>query len=204
MTTSPPPALRLENRHTGEVLELRRQPLDGQVILEIRGTLPPHREGPPVHIHHDEDEEGVVITGRLSAELDGQRLEAGPGDTVWLPRGVPHRWWNEGDEPLSFVGRARPVVDLDRFLQAVFEVVNAGPPGRPPLFYLAHAGLRHRRTQRVVGMPPLVQLILFRTVVALGTVLGRYRGTDWPGCPARCTGAAAPPADAASVEKTRT
>lgn len=25
-------------------------------------------------------------------------------------------------------------------------------------------------------------------VVFVGTILGRYRGTDWPGCPVRCTG----------------
>jgi hypothetical protein len=81
---------------------------------------------------------------------------------------------------------------LDRYLQAVFEVMNAGAPGRPPLFYLAHAALRHRRTQAVLVMPPAVQAILFPIVVALGTVLGRYRGTGWPGCPARCTGAPGP------------
>jgi hypothetical protein len=39
------------------------------------------------------------------------------------------------------------VVDLDRYLQAVFEVMNAGPEGRPSLFYIAHAALRHRDTQ---------------------------------------------------------
>jgi hypothetical protein len=38
-----------------------------------------------------------------------------------------------------------------------------------------------------MGRP--VQAVLFRTVVVLGTLLGRYRGTDWPGCPARCPGA---------------
>jgi hypothetical protein len=68
-------------------------------------------------------------------------------------------------------------------------VVNAGEPGRPPLFYLAHLSLRHRRTQAVVLLPAPVQAVLFRVLVALGTLLGRYRGTDWPGCPARCTGA---------------
>ena len=106
-----------------------------------------------------------------------------------LPRGIPHRWWNEGDAPLVFVGRARPVVDLDRYLQAVFEVMNASPPNRPSLFYLAHLSLRHRRTQAVLLMPRVVQAVLFPLAVALGTLLGRYRGTDWPGCPARCTGA---------------
>jgi len=194
MTTSAPISrvLRLENRHTGEVLELRREKRNGEVVLGLRGTLPPHREGPPMHIHHREDEEGVITAGTLSAEADGQGLTAGAGQTVRLPRGVPHRWWNQGDQPLAFEGCTRPAVDLDRYLQAVFEVMNAGAPNRPPLFYLAHLALRHRRTQTVLVMPLAIQAILFRVVVALGTVLGRYRGTDWPGCPARCTGAPEP------------
>ena len=185
------PCLRLVNRHTGESLELRRFHRDGEEILEIRGTLPPRSEGPPLHIHHLEDEEGRVLAGTLSAVLGARRIDAGPGQEIRLPRGVPHRWWNEGDHPLSFVGLARPVVDLDRYLQAVFEVMNAGEPNRPPLFYLAHAALRHRRTQTVLAMPQPVQAVVFRAAVALGTVLGKYRGTDWPGCPDRCTGAPA-------------
>ncbi|HEX5003974.1 MAG TPA: hypothetical protein VFV65_01595, partial [Gemmatimonadales bacterium] len=68
-------------------------------------------------------------------------------------------------------------------------VMNAGPEGRPPLFYLAHAALRHRRTQAVLIMPAPVQAAFFRALVALGTLLGKYRGDDWPGCPARCVGA---------------
>ena len=74
MTTSTrfPPALRLENRHTGEVLE---------------------------------DEEGLITAGTLSAEVAGQRLTAGSGHTVRLPHGVPHRWWNAGDQPLGCPAR---------------------------------------------------------------------------------------------------
>lgn len=186
--------LRLENRHTGEVLEIRRQTRDGDVFLELRGTLPPHSEGPPMHIHHFEDEEGLVTAGTLSADVGGQRVDVGTGQTVRLPRSVAHRWWNEGDQPLAFEGRTHPVVDLDRYLQAMFEALNAGTPNRPSLFYLAHAALRHRRTQSVLVMPRPIQAVVFRVVVAVGTLLGRYRGTDWPGCPARCTGV--PEADA--------
>ena len=142
-----------------------------------------------MHIHHLEDEEGVVTAGRLSVMLDGKRIDAGPGDSLQLPRGLPHRWWNQGDAPLAFEGFIYPPVDLDRYLQAIFEIVNAGPQNRPPLFYLAHVALRHRRTQTILVMPPKLQAILFRTIVMLGTIMGRYRGTDWPGCPARCNGA---------------
>jgi hypothetical protein len=57
------------------------------------------------------------------------------------------------------------------------------------MFYLAHVALRHRRTQSVLIMPQFLQTVLFRVVVAIGTLAGRYRGTEWPGAPARCTGA---------------
>jgi hypothetical protein len=183
------PTLRLENRHTGEVLEMWREKHSGETWLQLRGTLPPRRQGPPLHIHHIEDEEGVVTAGTLSAEVNGQQLTFGRGEQVQLPHGLPHRWWNDGTEILGFDGRVRPVVDLDQYLQAIFEVVNAGPPNRPSLVYLAHIALRHRRTQTILVVPPAVQGVLFRIIVAIGTLLGWYRGTEWPGCPARCTGA---------------
>ena len=173
----------LENRHTGERLSLRRLRRGGEVWLELKGSLPPHREGPPLHIHFAEDEEGRVRSGTLSAVIDGRKITAGSGESASFPHGSAHRWWNEGSERLDFEGYVRPVVDLDRYLQAVFEVVNAGPEGRPPLFYLAHVALRHRRTQAVLVMPRPIQAVLFRVVVAVGRVLGRYRGDDWPGCP---------------------
>jgi mannose-6-phosphate isomerase-like protein (cupin superfamily) len=182
-------ALTLQNRHTGERLSLRRVKKGDEVWLELKGSLPPHREGPPMHIHFAEDEEGRITAGTVSLVVDGQRKAVRAGEFTAIPRGLPHRWWNEGDEPLQFEGYAKPLVDFDRYLQAVFEVMNAGPEGRPSLFYMAHAALRHRRTQAVLLMPQPIQWVLFRVVVAIGTLLGRYRGTEWPGCPTRCLGA---------------
>ena len=182
-------ALNLENRHTGERLALRRVERGGETWLELNGSLPPHSEGPPMHVHFGEDEEGRVTSGTLSVTIDGRRLTVGSGESTFIRRGVSHRWWNGGDDILTFEGYARPLVDLDRYLQAIFEIMNAGPAGRPPLFYLAHAAMRHRDTQAVLLMPRLIQAVLFRIIVAAGTLLGRYRGNDWPRCPARCVGA---------------
>ena len=92
MSQSPTP-LRLVNKHTGEVLELLRKCDRGQMILQLHGTLPPHQEGPPLHIHQFEDEDGSVTAGTLSAIIGDRTITAGPGESVTLPRGVPHRWW---------------------------------------------------------------------------------------------------------------
>ena len=70
------------------------------------------------------------------------------GGTAAFPEGVVHTWWNAGDDPVELSGHAIPAADLDRYLQAVFAVLNASASGRPSLFYIAHIALRHRRTQR--------------------------------------------------------
>ena len=102
----------IENRHTGERLAMRRVKRGDEVWLELKGSLPPHRQGPPLHIHVAEDEEGFVKSGTLSAVLNGRRITAGSGERVSFPRGSTHRWWNDGNEPLVFEGYARPVSGL--------------------------------------------------------------------------------------------
>lgn len=177
----------LVNRHTGERLALRRVTRNGELWLEMIGTTPAHQAGPPMHIHLTEFEEATVTRGTLSAIVDGTPLAVATGQSAVFPAGVPHRWWNGHDEPLEFGGYARPVADLDRYLQAMFEIVNAGAADRPPLFFVAHAAWRHRHTQRVAIGPAWVQALVLPAIVAVGTLLGKYRGSAWPGCPARCS-----------------
>ena len=176
--------LTLRNRHTGEQLDLRRVSRNGVTSLELKGMVPPRQDGPPLHVHFREHEEGTVLAGTLSTEVDGRVFRVEAGGTAPLPMGSAHRWWNDGDEVLVFEGIATPVVDLDVYLQAAFEVLNSGPASRPPLFYIAHLAWRHRKTQAVLFAPRWLQAVLVPVVVLVGTVLGRYRGTDWPGCPA--------------------
>jgi hypothetical protein len=45
------------------------------------------------------------------------------------------------------------------------------------------------RRRRRNGDTILLQSALLRVVVAIGTITGRYQGTEWPGAPSRCTGA---------------
>ena len=65
----------------------------------------------------------------------------------------------------------------------------SGPVRSRWRFNPAHVILRGRRTQTALFMPRLLQALVIRATVLLGTVLGRYRGTTWPGCPDGCTGA---------------
>lgn len=190
--------LKLENRHTGEVLLLRRvRDAADQIILTIDGSLPPRASGPPPHAHFDLREEGVVKAGSLGARIGNEKIVVPAGGTAVFPPGVVHTWWNAGDDLLELSGRVIPAGDLDRYLQAIFAVVNASPTGRPSVFYMAHVLWRHRHTQLIASPPRTVQQIVFPLILFIGRVLGKYRGSSWPGSPESCTGA--PGVDAASA-----
>ena len=182
--------LTVENHHTGEILRMRRvRGMDGHSVLILQGSLPPGTSGPPLHVHSDSRETILVKSGLLGVRMGREKFDVPPGKTAAIPAGVLHTWWNAGDEPLELSGRAVPASDTDRFIQAMFAVVNASSSGRPPIFYLAHVLWRHRRTQAVTLPPKAVQRMVFPLILLLGAALGKYRGTAWPGSPASCTGA---------------
>ena len=182
--------LTVENRRTGEILRMRRvRGIDGQTALILEGSLPPGTSGPPLHVHFDCRETILVKSGLLGVRVGREQFDVRPGKAAVVPAGVLHTWWNAGDEALETSGRTVPASDLDRFIQAMWAVLNASASGRPSIFYLAHVLWRHRRTQAVALPPRAVQRIVFPLILLLGTALGKYRGTAWPGSPASCTGA---------------
>ena len=90
-------------------------------ILDPRGTAP------PMHIHHNDDEAFYVLEGELTLFADGARIDAGPGDYVFVPRGTTHAY-------LVRSGWARVLVTFspagfeDVFVRAGVEVTGAEPP----------------------------------------------------------------------------
>jgi quercetin dioxygenase-like cupin family protein len=48
--------------------------------------------GVPPHVHTREDETFYILEGRFAALVGGRAIEAGPGDTIFAPRNVPHTW----------------------------------------------------------------------------------------------------------------
>lgn len=182
--------LRLENRHSGEIVKIRRvRDTNGQVTLIIETTLPPHKIGPPCHRHLKQREESVVKKGILGIYIGNKRFIVPAGGTVVIPLGIAHHWWNAGEDIVEWSGRAVPAVDLDRYLQAIFAIVNASESGKPSVFYLAHVLWRHRHTQTVVYPPRIIQWIIYPPILLIGYILGKYRGAHWPGSPESCTGA---------------
>jgi quercetin dioxygenase-like cupin family protein len=100
----------------GEVVHLRalgvRFMIDGETtggaFSLVEHPLPPRALGAPLHTHHNEDEYSYVLEGRFGVQLGDDVLDAGPGDLLFKPRGVPHAFWNAGDEPARLLELISP------------------------------------------------------------------------------------------------
>lgn len=69
----------------------------GQFGLVEMIVAPGH--GPPLHIHHAEDEALWVLEGRFTFQIGDEMIAAGPGAFVFQPRGTPHTFRLESATP---------------------------------------------------------------------------------------------------------
>jgi mannose-6-phosphate isomerase-like protein (cupin superfamily) len=59
----------------------------------------PAQFGPPLHIHHEEDELLQILEGDVRVACGDTDVVLGPGGFAYLPRGVPHTFWVQGSAP---------------------------------------------------------------------------------------------------------
>lgn len=83
-------------------------------------------QGVPMHLHRREEETFHVLEGRLGVESAGVRRVLGPGDSVCLPREVPHTWWTDGDQPVRTLLIVSPA-GMEHFFPELAPV-NGQPP----------------------------------------------------------------------------
>jgi len=126
----------------------------GGVLSVFRATIP---EGfsPPRHIHTREDEVFLVLEGDVCFEIDGRALLAGPGTSVFMPRGVPHTFRIQSTSA-RLLGVMTPGAfeQLFRNLSIPAEERGLPTPGTVPFDVPAVMAEQERLGTTVVG-PPL-------------------------------------------------
>jgi quercetin dioxygenase-like cupin family protein len=70
----------------------------------------------PIHVHARDDETVYVIEGELTAVIDGQPRRLTAGESIFLPRGIPHQLMNLSGNPGRYILIGTPAL-FDRFLE---------------------------------------------------------------------------------------
>src|SRR5579863_477964 len=74
----------------------------------IEAPIGPRTLAGPLHTHRHEDGCWYVVEGRFAAQVGDEVVSGGPGSLVLAPRGVPHTYWNPGDEPALYLEMCWP------------------------------------------------------------------------------------------------
>jgi quercetin dioxygenase-like cupin family protein len=89
----------------------------GNAVSVVHLTVP-RLSGPPLHRHSREDEWFYVLDGKITWEIDGQRLEGIAGASAFAPRGTAHTFQNFQDQPAHILVMVTPA-GLDQFFEDV-------------------------------------------------------------------------------------
>ena len=119
----------------------------------VEQTIPPRKLAAPMHVHEREDEYSFVLAGCMGVQIGEEIVEAGPGELVLKPRGVPHTFWNAGDEEVRVLEIISPAGFEQYFADLAPELAR---PGEPDLAALQEIRARYGLTVDMASVEPLV------------------------------------------------
>ena len=127
---------------------------DGRFSL-VEHPIGPRALAAPMHVHEREDEYTFVLEGRVGVRIGDEERVAGPGEFVLKPRGIPHAFWNAGDEP----ARVLELISPAGFEEYFAEIEALLPPNadEPRFAELAAVQARYGLTMDLDSIPVLVE-----------------------------------------------
>jgi quercetin dioxygenase-like cupin family protein len=167
---------KIENKRTGQRMIFLKtaQDTNGD-LLQIECFSPPTEMREPEHIHPFQENSFRVISGVLHFKIDGKITVAGPEDEISVPAGIPHHFWNEGDETAHYIQEFRPALQIEDLFQTFFSLSRDGKlskTGVPNIFRTSLIMLHHANELRILKPAWTIQKKVFIFFAILAKVLG--------------------------------
>lgn len=144
-------------------------------LLRIETRNPPGDASEPLHVHPLQETRAEMVSGSLCFVVEGREHRIGPGESITIPAGARHRFFNDGDTEAVAIQEARPALRLAEFFETYFAMAGRGEldeHGSPSLLRSAVLGPRFADEIRIASPPWWLQRVAY-------TVLGpvaRLRG----------------------------
>jgi mannose-6-phosphate isomerase-like protein (cupin superfamily) len=132
---------------------LRSDRADGRFAI-LEHTIAPRALAAPIHTHRNEDEYSFVLSGRMGAMVGDEVVDAGPGELVVKPRGVPHAFWNATDEETSVLELISPG-GFEQYFADLAPILGADGP--PDFAAMGQVQARYELTMDVDSIGPLME-----------------------------------------------
>jgi mannose-6-phosphate isomerase-like protein (cupin superfamily) len=108
---------------------------------------------PPLHVHHGEDESFYLLEGALALRCGERRFRAEAGAFIFLPRGVAHSFFVEGDVPARMLTLHTPGGGEGFFVEAGRRAETDGLPPPGPMDVAALQRVGRNYDADIIGPP---------------------------------------------------
>ncbi len=88
---------------------------DSQGAIFLWEVTAAEKSGPPRHVHFHQDEWFYVVQGEFVVEIGGTIYFLSPGDSILLPRGVPHAYAHVSDDVGKMLVAVFPACTFEQF-----------------------------------------------------------------------------------------
>ena len=175
----------IENPVTGErlrFLETSRETGGEYVLVEC--TVQPNGSVAAAHVHPYQSERFEIEAGTFAFKVAGNEIVARPGESVLVPAGSSHKFWNAGETEAVFVTEVRPALQFERLLETMFALAGDGKTnkkGMPNPLRLAVIASAHFDDVRLPFPPAWMQKVGLAMGAPMGRLLGfrpEYDGTE--------------------------
>jgi quercetin dioxygenase-like cupin family protein len=78
----------------------------------------------PLHIHPKQDEFIYMLEGTFDLQLGEAKLQASAGDLVRMPRGIPHSYYNNTEQPARAVFWVSPAGRLKELFDRLHDLTD--------------------------------------------------------------------------------
>lgn len=85
----------------------------------------------PIHVHARDDETVYIIEGELTAVMDGEPRSLTAGESIFLPRGIPHQLMNMSGNLCRYILIGTPAL-FERFLEEGGHELQSDEVAGPP------------------------------------------------------------------------
>ena len=111
-----------------ELRFLRSKEETGGSLDMFEMTVQPNARMPVPHYHETWDETIYGLAGTTTWRIDGHDVVVGPGQTVFIKRGVVHGFRNDTQEPALCLCVLSPGVLGPAFFREMAALITGGPP----------------------------------------------------------------------------
>jgi mannose-6-phosphate isomerase-like protein (cupin superfamily) len=144
-------------------------------LLRIECSHPPRSPKEPEHVHPLQENRFEVTSGTLTFCIAGKEQTVGPGQTVAVPPGTPHYFWNAGSVSAHYVQEFLPALRIEALFEIAFALAREGKlndQGRPDALQLAVLMDAYRDELRITHPLLWIQRVIITVLAPMGRLLG--------------------------------